>query len=84
MTNVYGWDETAIEAAGEAGNGMVWVVTVSIWDNDLPGMNLVCTISGRSDETGEIERPVHYMRGVCTAVFMRDAMVAAAGCPDPM
>ena len=79
MTNVYGWDENAIESAGEAGNGMVWVVTASTWDDDVPGMALVRDVSRMSDEGGEVDRPVHYMRGVCTAFFMRDAMAAAAG-----
>ena len=78
MTNVYGWDENAIESAGEAGNGMVWVVTASTWDDDVPGMALVREVSMMSDEGGEVDRPVHYMRGVCTAFFMRDGMAAAA------
>ena len=79
MTNVYGWDETAIEAAGEAGNGMVWVVTAGTWRTDTPGMDLVRAVSRQSDETGQIIRPVHYMRGVCTAFFLRDALAAAKG-----
>ncbi|MCA8908943.1 MAG: ABC transporter substrate-binding protein [Rhodospirillaceae bacterium] len=78
MTNIYGWDELAIEDAGEAGNGMVWEVSAGTWNDTVPGMALVREVSAMSDPDGELYRPVHYMRGVCTAFFMRDAMVAAA------
>jgi branched-chain amino acid transport system substrate-binding protein len=78
MTNVYGWDELAIEEAGEAGNGMVWVVTAGTWQDTAPGMALVREVSAMSDPDGDQYRPVHYLRGVCTAFFMRDAMRRAA------
>ena len=78
MTNVYGWDESAIEEAGEAGNGMVWVVTAATWNDPDPGMALVREVSRMSDPTGEVERTVNYMRGICTVFLMRDAMQAAS------
>ncbi len=78
LTNVYGWDENAARAAGAAGNGLVWVVTASTWTSSEPGMELVRRISQVSDPTGEVRRPVHYMRGVCTAYFLRDALAAAS------
>jgi branched-chain amino acid transport system substrate-binding protein len=31
-----------------------------------------------SDPNGQVTRSIHYIRGVCTAFFMRDAMAAAA------
>ena len=77
MTNIYGWDEEAVEEAGEAGNGMVWTVSAGTWSSDAPGMTTVRAISAISDTTGGY-RPVHYLRGICTAFFMRDAMAAAA------
>ena len=77
MTNIYGWDEGAASHAGSAGSGMVWVVSVAPWDDDVPGMKTVREISKVSDPSGAAARPVHYIRGVCLAYLMRDAMVAA-------
>ncbi|MCA8931769.1 MAG: ABC transporter substrate-binding protein, partial [Rhodospirillaceae bacterium] len=62
MTNIYGWDELAIEDAGEAGNGMVWEVSAGTWNDPVPGMALVREVSAMSDPDGELYRPVHYMR----------------------
>jgi branched-chain amino acid transport system substrate-binding protein len=75
LSNIWGWDENAMKATGDAGNGLVWVVGASSWNDDVPGMKLVKDISKLSD--AEAARPLHYMRGVCTAMFMRDAMLAA-------
>ena len=79
LTNIYGWDETAAKQAGDAGNGLVWVVSVARWGDDVPGMKLVREVSRESDPNGQIDyRSAHYIRGVCSAFFMRDAMAAAA------
>ncbi|MBI1209692.1 MAG: ABC transporter substrate-binding protein [Azospirillum sp.] len=77
MTNIYGWDESAIEAAKEDGNGMVWVVSAAPWTSAAPGMALVREVSKASDSRGNTVRPAHYIRGVCSAFLMRDAMTAA-------
>ncbi len=79
VTNVYGWDEDAADRAGDAGNGVVWVVTVAPWDEDVPGMETLRAVSLQSDASGNDARSVHYIRGVCAAFFMRDAMQRAAG-----
>lgn len=78
LTNIYGWDEAAAKDAGDAGNGLVWVVSVARWNDEQPGMKLVHEVSKESDPTGHAARSIHYIRGVCTAFFMRDAMAAAA------
>lgn len=78
LTNVYGWDEAAAMRAGDSGNGMVWVVTVARWDEDVPGMATVREVARQSDPEGTTPRSVHYIRGVCSAFFMRDAIAAAA------
>ena len=77
LTNIYGWDEGAAAQAGSAGNGMVWVVSVAPWDSDVAGMKTVREISKISDPSGEATRPVHYIRGICSAYLMRGAMLAA-------
>ncbi|MBK8211628.1 MAG: ABC transporter substrate-binding protein [Rhodospirillales bacterium] len=78
LTNIYGWDEAAAKQAGDAGNGLVWVVSVARWGDDVPGMKLVREVSKESDASGQDYRSAHYIRGVCSAFLMRDAMAAAA------
>lgn len=78
MTNIYGWDEDAAQAAGNAGNGLVWVVSAARWGEAVPGMALVQDIAAASDGGGQSGRTVHYIHGVCSAYFMRDAIAAAA------
>jgi branched-chain amino acid transport system substrate-binding protein len=78
LTNVYGWDETAAKEAGDAGNGLVWVVSVARWGDDVPGMKLLREVSKESEPRGTDDRSAHYIRGVCSAFLMRDAMAAAA------
>ena len=82
MTNIYGWDERAIEEAGEAGNGLVWTVSAGTWASDAPGMTTVRAVSAMSETVGDGYRPVHYLRGICTAFFMRDAIAVAAEMTD--
>ena len=77
LSNVWGWDENAMKATGSVGNGLVWVVGASSWKDDNPGMNTMREISKVSDSDGKEARPLHYMRGVCTVMFMRDALLAA-------
>jgi branched-chain amino acid transport system substrate-binding protein len=78
LSNVYGWDLSAAKEAGDAGNGLVWVVTVARWGADVPGMALVREVSRQSDPNGQVaDRSAHYIRGVCSAFLMRDAMLAA-------
>ena len=77
MGNVWAMDENALKAAGEAADGMVFVVGAADWKSDAPGMKTVHEISEMSDPTGKEYRPVHYMRGICSVYFMRDAMAAA-------
>jgi branched-chain amino acid transport system substrate-binding protein len=78
MTNIYGWDEDAARTAGDAGNGLVWVVSAARWGENVPGMALVKDIAAMSGNAAETQPTVHYIRGVCSAYFMRDAMAAAA------
>lgn len=77
MGNVWGIDENSMKAAGDAADGMVWVVGAATWNDDAPGMKTVREISKVSDPSGNEYRPVHYMRGVCSVFYMRDAMARA-------
>ena len=77
LTNIYGWDEQAAKQAGDAGNGVVYVVSVASWGSDAPGMKLVREVSKISDPSGKEYRSTHYIRGVCSAFLMREAMIRA-------
>lgn len=74
VTNVWGFDELSAPAAGEAGDGIVFPVGAAVWGADVPGMETIRAISKMSDPSGEKDRALHYMRGVCSVYFMRDAM----------
>lgn len=78
MANVWGYDENVMKAAGAAGDGVVWVMGAAKWGADAPGMKLVQEISKMSDPSGEEYRPVHYMRGICSVYYMKEAMEMAA------
>ncbi|HAE50650.1 MAG: branched-chain amino acid ABC transporter substrate-binding protein [Tistrella sp.] len=69
MANIWGFDESAAEAAGTASNGVVWVVGAATWNDDEPGMKLVREIAG-----GDDYKPVHYTRGICTAFYLKEAL----------
>lgn len=75
-TNYWGFDEPSAAAAGDAGDGIV-VPALVAWTSDVPGMKTVREVSKMSDSSGEKARPLPYMRGVCSAFVMRDAMLLA-------
>lgn len=77
MANVWGWDENSIKAAKDSGDGVVVPLGAPSWDSNAPGMNLVHAISKMSDPDGTKYRNLHYMRGVCSVYYMKDAMEAA-------
>lgn len=81
LANIWGMDESGLKASGEAANGVAWVVAAATWNDDTPGMKLVKEISKISDATGAEPRAVHYMRGVCSAFYMKEAMDIAATLP---
>ncbi len=79
LGNVWGLDENAMKAAGEAANGVVFPVrTAVVWGQDAPGMAAMREISRISDQSGNAYRPVHYLSGVCAAMLMVEAMETAA------
>lgn len=78
MANIWGMDENVMKAAGKAADGAVWVMGAAKWGDDAPGMALVEDVSKTSDPGGEAYRAVHYVRGVCSVFYMKEAMEAAA------
>ncbi len=79
LGNVWGMDENAAKAAGDAANGVVFPLRTAVtWGADAPGMKTVMDASKMSDASGQTYRPVHYVAGVCTALYMKEAIEWAA------
>ncbi|MGN6285630.1 MAG: ABC transporter substrate-binding protein [Afipia sp.] len=79
MSNVWGMDENAAKAAGTAADGVIFPLRTAVgWGGNAPGMKTVMEISKMSDPTGKVYRPVHYIAGVCTALYMKEAIEWAA------
>lgn len=79
MSNVWGMDENAAKTAGDAADGVIFPLRTAVsWNGDAPGMKTVMEISKISDPSGAIYRPVHYIAGVCTALYMKEALDWAA------
>lgn len=78
LSNIWGWDETAIKAAAEAGNGVAWVVGATPWNDGASANKVMAAVSRQSDPAGKEYRHLHYVRGVCSTMFMVDAMKMAA------
>ena len=75
MGNVWGMDENAAKAAGDAADGVIFPLRTAVaWGGNAPGMKQVQDISKMSDTSGNAYRAVHYVAGVCTALYMKEAV----------
>ncbi len=68
LANIWAGDRLVLESAGD-GADMHFVAATPFWDSDAPGMKLVREIAGDDDF-----RTHHYIRGVCSAFYMKEAM----------
>lgn len=73
MSNIWGYDENLMKAAGKAADGVVWVMGAVDWNAEAPGMKLVKEIAMNADPSATY-RPVHYIRGICSYYYMKEAM----------
>jgi branched-chain amino acid transport system substrate-binding protein len=79
LGNVWGMDENAARAAGGAADGVVFPLRTGVtWSEEAPGMAALREISKISDPAGTAYRPVHYVAGVCTALYLKEAIDWAA------
>ena len=79
LSNVWGMDENAAKAAGQAADGVVFPLRTPVaWGGNAAGMKTVQDISKISDASGNAYRPVHYIAGVCSAMYMKEAIEWAA------
>ena len=80
LGNVWGMDENAAKAAGDAADGVVFPLRTAVtWGGDAPGMK---TVRGDLEDVRSVRHapigPVHYIAGVCTALYLKEAMDWAA------
>ena len=73
MANIWGFDESLMKAAGKTANGVVWPMGAQPWTADVPGMKLVHDIALAADPKATY-RQVHYVRGICSFYYMKEAM----------
>jgi branched-chain amino acid transport system substrate-binding protein len=73
MANIWGFDENLMKAAGKTADGVVWPMGAQPWTADVPGMKLVHDIATAVDPKTTY-KPVHYIRGVCSYYYMKEAM----------
>ena len=78
LGNIWGMDEPSLKATGDGADGVAWVVTAATWTDEAPGMKLVREISKVSDPAGSEVRTSHYIRGICSVYYMKEAMEIAA------
>jgi len=79
MTNIWGFDEQMLQSLGMAGDGVVWVMATAAWGENVPGMRLLRDIAAFNGDTGP--KSIHYIQGVCSVYFMKDAMDRATLMP---
>jgi branched-chain amino acid transport system substrate-binding protein len=79
LGNVWGMDENAAKTAADAADGVVFPLRTAVtWGGNAPGMKTVAEISKMSDASGKAYRAVHYIAGVCSALYTREALDWAA------
>lgn len=74
MSNIWGGDKKIFKAVGEGIKDYIFPAMTPFWSDDIAGMKLVREISKKSDKAGTKERTHHYVRGVCSVYFMKEAM----------
>lgn len=74
MSNIWGGDKKIFNAAGEGIKDYIFPTMTPFWEDEMPGMKLVREISKQSDPSGQEQRVHHYVRGVCSTFYMKEAM----------
>ncbi|MDV7339645.1 ABC transporter substrate-binding protein [Terasakiella sp. A23] len=72
VTNVWGMDENVMKAAGTAADGVVFPMGAAAYGADVPGMKMVKAINAAG--SNKPHHNVHYLRGVCSFFYMKEAM----------
>jgi branched-chain amino acid transport system substrate-binding protein len=90
MTNIWGFDERFMDLDGPDADGIVWVMANAPWGTNAPGQKTLEAISAMAPPPPAAEtkddkeaappagRSLHYIQGVCSVFFLRDAMTRAS------
>ena len=78
MSNIWAGDKKTLEAIGTNAKDYVFPAASSFWTDNHPGSKLLKKISRQSDADGSKYRVHHYIRGVCSVFYMKEAMEWAA------
>jgi len=73
MANIWGGDQKTMEAIGPTDRNLIFVAATAFWGDDAPGLETVHALSQMADPEVTF-RTHHYIRGVCTAFYMKEAM----------
>ncbi|SDE55950.1 ABC transporter substrate-binding protein [Rhodospira trueperi] len=73
MANIWGGDRKTMEAIGDSERSLIFVAANAFWNDDAPGLETVRAISEMADPDVDF-RTHHYIRGICTAYYMKEAM----------
>ncbi|MBM3556380.1 MAG: branched-chain amino acid ABC transporter substrate-binding protein [Alphaproteobacteria bacterium] len=71
LTNVWGFDDAAMAATGDAGDNIIVPLTVTPWGGNVPGMKRVMEIAANS---GPQSRSPFYVAAVCSMFYIREAL----------
>ena len=74
MSNIWGGDKEIFKAIGDGVKDYIFPTMTPFWADDVVGMKLVRKVSQQSDPSGKKSRTHHYIRGVCSAFYMKEAM----------
>ena len=74
IANMYGYSEVVMKEAGEAADGVVYVMSAAKWGDEVPGMYTVREIARMSDPRGEKYHDSQYTFSVCAMFFLKEAM----------
>ncbi|NOQ41446.1 MAG: ABC transporter substrate-binding protein [Desulfuromusa sp.] len=77
LANIWGWDENGINATQQSGDGVAWVVAGTPWNAGASDNATMKAIAATSSKGADEYRGLHYIRGVCSTMFMVDAMKMA-------
>lgn len=74
MANIWAGDKKTLETIGDNAKNYVFPAASAFWTDDEPGMKMLRAISKQSDADGNNYRVHHYIRGVCSVFYMKEAM----------
>ncbi|MRI34115.1 branched-chain amino acid ABC transporter substrate-binding protein [Endozoicomonas sp. OPT23] len=73
MANIWGGDKLTFEAVGEGIDNYVFPAMTPFWTDNVPALENVKKIA-RSSKRDDSFQTHHYIRGVCTTLYMAEAM----------